>query len=128
MVALPQDKAPWPLVLPNDDGIRPAGPPDECFYCHQKVGQPHGRECVVVTKRIRMRYSYDIEIDVPYFWDADQAEFHHNESSSCAGNTLVELAEFEEFLGEGNCLCEYFTAKYLDIVDDTPRGKTREKT
>lgn len=23
----------WPLVLENDDGIRPAGDSDRCFYC-----------------------------------------------------------------------------------------------
>jgi hypothetical protein len=36
----------WPLVAPNDDGIRPAGPRDACFYCRQKVGQPHKPDCV----------------------------------------------------------------------------------
>ena len=25
-----------PLVDPKDDGIRPAGKPDECFYCNRK--------------------------------------------------------------------------------------------
>ena len=30
----------WPLVDKNDDGIRPAGRQDACFYCGQRVGLP----------------------------------------------------------------------------------------
>lgn len=28
-----------PIVKKDDTGIRPAGKPDECFYCHSKVGE-----------------------------------------------------------------------------------------
>ncbi len=45
----PQD---WPVVHELDDGIRPAGPPDACLYCGQKVSSPHSKDCVMVTKRI----------------------------------------------------------------------------
>ena len=45
----------WPLVDVKDDGIRPAGSPDECFYCCQKVGQLHKLDCVIVEKLIEMR-------------------------------------------------------------------------
>lgn len=53
----------WPTVDPEDDGIRPAGASDECFYCHQKVGEPHQRDCVIVTKRVRVRYLIDVDIE-----------------------------------------------------------------
>jgi len=58
----------FPLVVPGDHGIRPAGKPDECFYCSQRIGVPHKPDCVMVTKRVRVRYSFDIEIDVPHHW------------------------------------------------------------
>lgn len=48
----------WPLVDPNDDGIRPAGKPDECFYCNSKVGEEHGRQCCIVTKLVRLEYTF----------------------------------------------------------------------
>ncbi len=35
----------FPLVDKNDDGIRPAGKPDQCFYCQQKVGSEHKKDC-----------------------------------------------------------------------------------
>ena len=51
----------WPLVDPKDDGIRPAGRPDECFYCRQKVGEPHGQKCVIVNKLVEMRVTATFE-------------------------------------------------------------------
>jgi hypothetical protein len=92
--------ASWPLVDERDDGIRPAGPPDECFYCRQKVGQRHGFECVIVTHRIETRVTATLpdgeklvgtwHTDEPHFWDEDQCNFHKNESSWCASNFLDE--------------------------------------
>ena len=32
-------------VEPNDKYIRPAGKPDHCFYCGQKVGEEHHPRC-----------------------------------------------------------------------------------
>lgn len=64
----------WPKVLPNDDGIRPAGKPDECFYCYQRVGQGHRPDCVTVLQLVRYtvwvngtNIGYH-ETDQPYTW------------------------------------------------------------
>ena len=84
----------WPIVLKNDDGIRPAGKPDECLYCKSKVGEPHAKDCVIVTKIVKVRYSFEIEITVPHHWDKDMIEFHRNESSWCALNAIDDLSEF----------------------------------
>lgn len=86
----------WPLVDPKDDGIRPAGPPDACFYCRREVGQEHARDCVIVEKLVELRvFREDKEIGTwtlydPYHWDGWNSEFHKNESSWCAGNFLDE--------------------------------------
>ncbi len=116
--------AEWPLVAPNDDGIRPAGPPDECFYCRGKVGQPHARDCVVVTKTVRVRYSVELELTVPHHWKKEDLEFHRNEGSWCANNALDEL--HERFDGDGQCMCGAFTCEYLSDADVTPRRELRE--
>mgnify|MGYP001611261027 CR=1 FL=1 len=107
----------WPKVVYNDDGIRPAGKPDECFYCRNKVGQSHSKNCVIVTKRIKLRYTIDVEINVPHFWTKETIEFHRNENGWCADNLISELEEFGE---EKGCLCNYTTAEYVETVDDKP--------
>ena len=115
----------WPNVVENDDGIRPAGPPDACFYCGQPVGSPHNRTCVVVTRRVRVRYSFDIEIDVPYFWTADNIDFHRNKSSWCADNALADIEAHQAALEQaGNCLCGSFLCEVLDMGDGMPCQST----
>jgi hypothetical protein len=142
----------WPLVDPLDDGIRPAGKSDECFYCGQRVGRPHDRECVIVTKRVEMRVEARLpsgevlrgtwQFDDPYFWDAGMVEFHKNESSWCASN-FMNVAErngdvawdpgsegaFEklgELDTEENCLCGVLSFTFERVVDDAPRRKLRQ--
>lgn len=79
-------------VSPDDDGIRPAGKPDECFYCRQKVGQRHKYECVMV----QVTNFYEVYLDGlyvgvwstkdPAHWDRDMQYFHKNEGSWCSNN------------------------------------------
>ncbi|MCK9570948.1 hypothetical protein M0R72_18510 [Candidatus Pacearchaeota archaeon] len=112
----------WPLVDEHDDGIRPAGNPDECFYCNKKIGTPHGKDCVCVTKRVKVEYRFEIEIDIPHHWEAEDFEFHRNHGSWCADNAAGDI---ERFVGDG-CACECFEAKYIETVDDTPKREIRE--
>src|SRR5580700_10927309 len=89
----------WPTVDPQDDGIRPAGRSDECFYCRSRVGQEHARDCTIVTKVIEMSVVVDLDgytargvwtLTVPHEWDEDMCNSHKNESSWCSGNILHE--------------------------------------
>src|SRR5690348_18450545 len=91
----------WPMVRPDDNGIRPGGGPDKCFYCHAKIGDLHDETCVVVEslvlysvwangKRVGTYKNYE-----PWHWDADRMEFMRNESSWCADNALQEI-EWED--------------------------------
>lgn len=56
----------FPIVTAADPGIRPAGKPDACFYCHRKVGEQHAESCVIVVKRVLLRYSFVVEAFVPW--------------------------------------------------------------
>ena len=107
-----------PLVDPNDDGIRPAGKPNECLYCKQKVGSRHLATCACVTKRIKARYTYEIELEIPYSWSAEDFEFHRNDSSWCSDNSIRELENFAKHLEESgmSCMCcidGAFTAEFV---------------
>ena len=113
-----------PLVIKNDNGIRPAGKPDECFYCNQKVGTPHKEDCVCVYKKVKIKYTYEIEIEVPFDWDKEQIEFHRNEGSWCADNSIRELEEIAE--QENSCLCGCFQADVLDVPEQKPYIKDKD--
>ena len=117
----------WPLVDPHDDGIRPAGEPDACFYCQQKVGTEHKRNCVIVEKLVRLRYSIDVDVEIPYSWDKNMVEFHRNESSWCANNAVDQIqAQVEASDKDGRCLCDRFTATLVCELDVIPRRKVKE--
>lgn len=85
-------------VLVDDGGIRPAGPQDACFYCHQTVGNLHAPDCVTIVrdavyavwqvtpKGERIRRIGTWTVPEPAAWGADDCEFHRNESSWCANN------------------------------------------
>ena len=111
-----------PVVLPKDYGIRPAGLPDACFYCGQKVGEQHKSSCVCVTRLVRLRYTYVIDKRVPWDWTQEQIEFHMNESSWCADNGVAALSEFIEVLDKkGECLCPGFEGTFIKVLNDTPQ-------
>ncbi len=123
-----KDPTPFPLVAPNDDGIRPGSSLDQCWFCRSKVGTPHKLVCAAVTKTVRVVYSFTLDIEVPHHWQQHDVESHRNEeSSSCANNAIVEVAEFFDGSDDENpCACHSFECEYIDTVDGTPRSKTRE--
>lgn len=106
-----------PLVTKDDDGIRPAGKPDECFYCGAKVGEHHHYDCVTVTKTVKVKATVEYEIEVPLFWKKDNIEFHYNDGTWCADNIVNDLDNYIAKLNEkGECLCPYCKIEVLDDV------------
>ena|SRR3990167_11380248 len=104
-----------PFVTPDDDGIRPAGNPDECFYCRQKVGSQHKFDCVTVTRNVLIRVSFTIPVEVPRSWSSEQIEFKYNsEGSFCADNTLNEIVAYANKVG---CACSFVEAEYVGNVE-----------
>jgi hypothetical protein len=111
-----------PIVLEDDDGIRPAGRPDECFYCGQTTGHAHKDTCAVVTKKVKVEYTYEIEIEVPFHWTKYDIEFHRNESTWCANNSIEEI---ENGAGLGDCLCSAHYCEYVSDVDAPPYRRNK---
>jgi len=127
----------WPIVCNDDPGIRPAGKPDRCFYCKKKIGEPHGNDCVMVSKRILMRIEStdgsitgSWEFASPYSFSPETEEYMKNDGTWCANNVfdsdeivwdqpdaLVRL----KLKSEDKCLCDELRFEFVRVVDDTPR-------
>lgn len=93
----------------DEYSVRPAGKPDECYYCGAKVGEQHKSNCVIREKTIVTRMTIDFVDSVPENWDKDVIDFHYNDSSWCASNILNRLEERNNF----RCLCDVASFEYL---------------
>ena len=89
--------------------VRPAGKPEECYYCGAKVGEQHKPNCVIRQKTIVARLTIDFVDSVPENWDKGIIDFHYNDSSWCASNILDRLEERSNF----HCLCDVASFEYL---------------
>ncbi len=108
------------IVTADDPGIRESWKRDECAYCYRKVGHEHGIECVIPKRKVRVRFTFDIEADVPHGWDKDAIEFRYNESSWCADNAIQELDKLTGDNHGGDCLCGKLKVEYLGEVEVKP--------
>lgn len=106
-----------------DHGPRPAGKPDECFYCHEKVGGDHKDDCVLFQKLVVVEVKFTYIRTAPAGFTDQDIEFGMNESSSCADNMLAELNRLypkdDEFAV--HCLCGHAEGRVLRdaTVEDT---------
>ncbi len=127
----------WPVVVQDDDGIRPAGDPGRCFYCNSGVGELHGARCVCVEKLVSYNVlSSRVKVGTfqrmePHFWSSYDCEFHKNESSWCSDNALGgiqwldtpfarKVREFVGSLPDDQCSCATLEFRFMDVVDDGP--------
>jgi hypothetical protein len=101
------------LVTP-ENGPRPFGRPDRCFYCGQALGAEHAPGCVLRRKVVMVEVTLRIPRVVPAAWDSRQVEFQLNDGSWCADNIEGDLAQYQESRGDdAPCLCGAFHAKFL---------------
>lgn len=84
-------KGPWVVTPDSAGGIRPAGPPDRCFYCGVQVGEEHAAQCVIRLRTVVVAMEIEYVVSVPEDWDADTIYFHRNEGSWCSNNGMAEL-------------------------------------
>lgn len=104
--------------LVTSKAARPAGKPDECFYCQQKIGSAHKGDCVLIRKRVTVRMTVEYDIEVPAAWGKDEIEFQRNESSWCATNAIKELSnQFDT--DEAECMCPVSHFTYIGNDTDS---------
>jgi hypothetical protein len=109
----------------TDAAMRPASPVRQCFYCHQPIGKEHKFECVLVSKRVRVKAIIEYEIDVPAHWSKEDVEFSRNESSWCADNIVGDLERHIQKMNErGFCMCDDV---YVSLLDDSEEYFLDEK-
>ena len=54
------------MIIPNtDNGVRPAGDPNKCFYCSEPKGSQHKNDCVVLTRTIVVKLSVEYVVETP---------------------------------------------------------------
>lgn len=97
-----------------------------CMYCRSKVGEEHGPECVVVCHKVRLEYTFTVEVMAPSHWTPHDIEFHRNDGSWCADIAVAELesltarAPTESDPAGHDCLCGRFKCRYVETVDPAP--------
>lgn len=110
--------------------MRPASKENRCFYCLQPVGAHHNDDCVLVRKRIRVRWTMELDIlNVPAHWSKSDIHFHYNEGTSCKTNVIQTLARhFLIWNNDGPCACNLGEIEYLRdegkpfLVENTQGG------
>lgn len=94
------------VVAADDEGIRPAGPADACFYCQANVGHEHKAECVIRERTVIIELTMHVLVKVPESWDKDAVELKYNESSSCISGLLEDITRIDNRMrNAGYCLC-----------------------
>lgn len=130
----------WPLVHERDDGIRPAGGAGQCFYCRKWIGEPHAKDCVIVTKRVLVRIEGLVtgtwEFDTPHSFDSNMIEYLYNDGTWCADGVLSEEGvtwvqedaqkQLKMAQESSGCLCNVLRFKFDRVLDETPRRKLKE--
>lgn len=111
--------ADWPVTA--ESGPRPAGRPDECFYCSEKIGAQHKVGCAIRSRSVVVRMTVEYVISVQEDRDRDSIEFGLNDSSWCASNAIDNLES--QFGDHSPCMCD---AAEFEYVREATEEETRE--
>lgn len=91
-----------PDFIVTKSAMRPASTKEQCFYCNRAIGAMHDASCVLIKKKVRVRFTVEYEVSVPASWDKHMIEFQRNDGSWCVDNAIRELEALAEAKG---CLC-----------------------
>lgn len=87
---------PETYTVTKDNGPRPAGKPDRCFYCERRIGAEHKENCVLRIKTVVIKATIEYTVSVPAHWTAEDVRFNRNQSSRCASNIIEEMKSWRE--------------------------------
>lgn len=115
------------MKLQDHNGVRPAGPPDKCFYCgHVVGGHSPGCVCLVRSVVLRLKMELDVVVDVPEDWSVELIEFQRNDGTRCADTDIEALlawrdkhTEEDGAAIEGPCFCG--ATEYEYVREATPQ-------
>ena len=99
-------KHPETYIVTKENGVCPAGPPGKCFYCKQPVGCEHSSDCVCRKKTVVVKFTIDVTVSMPDYWNEKNIHFYYNESSGCKSNILMDIER-------AGCICGMATIDYI---------------
>lgn len=110
-------------LVTNDDS-RPAGRPDECFYCGRKAGEIHKPDCVQIPRvgyDVVLRRNADGEIRIIHYqWDWDEHSEYYwtdgNGGCDCNQEIFFNRAKGEE-APDRKCGDEAYAPLYAQLPD-----------
>jgi hypothetical protein len=92
------------MLLPiTDGGVRPAGSPNKCFYCHEPKGAPHKKGCVIPKRTVVLEMKIQYVVSVPVDWNTELIEFQRNDGSWCSVNDVRLIAEQAAAAPKNHC-------------------------
>jgi len=68
--------------------MREASAKEECFYCHQPVGECHKKDCILVKKKAVVRAKIEYEVNIPACYDYGNTLYFYNKLSHCISNII----------------------------------------
>ena len=95
----------------GDYSVRPAGDPNKCFYCQEKVGEEHKADCVIRSRTVVMDFTFRLTIDVPESWDAETCEFCKGGGSSYCSDNIIDNIEYAA--EQCGCSCSFMTPRFI---------------
>jgi len=97
-----------------------------CIYCHRTVGEAHKGDCVSVVHTVRVKLTFEVDVDLPISWEKHNIEFWMNDGSWCADNApdLIERHKAKHGL---SCACSLCKGEFIDVVDDTPKLRSHDR-
>lgn len=108
------------LLVTQENGIRPAGPQNQCLYCKCELGQPHANDCVCRRKTVLVRASFEVLMEVPSDWDAAMMESYWNDGSYCIDNVLDNIRAQSARVG---CSCDFAEMRVIRDAEDHDHAK-----
>jgi hypothetical protein len=111
---------PESYTVTETNGPRPAGKPDQCFYCHRPIGQNHADDCVLRKRTVVMVLEIEVLVEVDQHRAAGAIERGFNEGTWCMDNALEGL---ENARRTGMCLCDL--GKLVFLREATPKDEKR---
>lgn len=96
----------------TDDGIRPKGEQEKCFYCDAQKGE-HAPDCVCVQRSVVMEVTVRYVAPEPRASTAEFIEEMRNEGSWCVSNAINHLAALD------SCLCTVASLRF--VREATPK-------
>ena len=64
-------------------------------------------------KKVRIKWTIELPMEVPEEWDKEMIEFYFNESSWCCSNIIEDLQQYDKDHG---CICNICKAEFLEEI------------